>query len=221
MATKNEAKVEIVKDKVDWVEIKNDCRNTVNKKPTDKEPNDNFKWHLIIAEHSPITEARLKFTIKDLKSWVSVHFARHWLGWQKFVSTQRSDRTGVDRDSAPQDTLVTMNIEANAMALINVGRKRLCYQASPETRTVMEDIKKEVTKVEPQIGKAIVPNCIYRGGCPEFKSCGYWKHFVVWWLDLDHNNKLTDFLDIDTRYKAYNQFFNITKKWKDKEGNTR
>ena len=100
MATKNEAKVEIVKDKVDWVEIKNDCRNTVNNKPTDKEPNDNFKWHLIIAEHSPITEARLKFTIKDLKSWVSVHFARHWLGWQKFVSTQRSDRTGVDRDSA-------------------------------------------------------------------------------------------------------------------------
>lgn len=33
----------------------------------------------------------------QLLSWVSVHFARHHIGWEKFISTQRTDRTNVNR----------------------------------------------------------------------------------------------------------------------------
>ena len=77
---------------------------------------------------------------------MATHFARHHVGVEKWIKTQRTDRTGIDRDELPQGALVDMELEANAQALINLSRKRLCNQASPETREVMQEIKKEVSK---------------------------------------------------------------------------
>ena len=68
-----------------------------------------------------------------------------------------------------------MEIEANAQALINMSRKRLCSQASIETREVMEAIKKEVEKKDPIMAEVMVKECVYRGYCPEMWSCGYDK----------------------------------------------
>ena len=62
----------------------------------------------------------------------------------------------------------------NAEALMNMARKRLCTKASPETRQVMQEIKKAVAAVDPALAEHLVPTCIYRGGiCPEPNSCGY------------------------------------------------
>lgn len=55
-----------------------------------------------------------------------------------------------------------MEIEANAQALINMGRKRLCTQASPETRQVMQEIKEEVSKRDKFLASVIVKECLYR-----------------------------------------------------------
>ena len=68
-----------------------------------------------------------------------------------------------------------MELEANAQALINMSRKRLCNQASPETREVMEAIKEEVSKKDPFVARVMVKECVYRGFCPEMQPCGYDK----------------------------------------------
>lgn len=169
--------------------------------PTENSPSNKFITDILISEHSPIRLGHISWTWEGIKSWVSVHFARHWLGWDKFVSTQRSDRTGDNRDDKPQSTPVDMDIDANIQALINVSRYRLCYKASPETRQEMENIKKAIGEIEPQVANVLVPNCIYRCGCPEFTSCNYFKQFVAGYPD-------TDMTDIKDRYNAYNEYFN-------------
>lgn len=123
----------------------------------------------------------------------------------KWVSTQRSDRTGIDRDAARQDTLVNMDIEANLQALINVSRYRLCRQASDETRHYMEDLKKVIKQAgEEELANVLVPNCIYRAGCSEFSCCGHIAEFINW---AKENNKTINWLDIQSRYDVYNEFF--------------
>lgn len=186
----------------DWTDIKNECRNTVNKEPTNSVPSKEFKKKLLISEHSPIRLLEVKWRWEGIKSWISVHFARHWLGWDKWISTQRADRTGIDRDKSPQDTLVNMDVKANAQALINISRYRLCNQASKETREYMEDVKKSLLHIEPELSNVLVPNCIYRGGCPEFTPCDKWIKFLKYCKD----NQL-EINTIQQRYDAYNKRF--------------
>lgn len=185
----------------DWLDTKNECRNTVNKEATQVEAANGFKKKLLISEHSPIRLLTIKWRWEGIYSWVSVHFARHWLGWDKWISTQRSDRTGIDRNKQTQDMPVNMDVRANAQALINVARFRLCYQASPETRNCMEELKREVCKREEEIADVMVPNCVYRCGCPEFKPCGFWKKFI------DSVENKDDLSDIHKRYEIYNKQF--------------
>lgn len=199
----------ITKTSANWTDVKNECRNTVNKEETNTHPSKDFIKKVLISEHSPIRLVKIKWRWEGIKSWISVHFARHWLGWDKWVSTQRTDRTGVNRDEARQDTPVNMDIEANAQALINVGRYRLCHQAAKETREYMEDLKKEIkNKGQTELSNVLVPNCIYRCGCPEFTNCGYITGFRKW---LKENNKEIDWFNIQNRYDLYNEYFYITR----------
>lgn len=207
MGEKARVPTQITKVDVDWTEIKNDCRNTMGKEPTGKEATEGFKKKLLIAEHSPIREGWIKWRWDGIKSWISVHWVRHHEGVEKFVSTQRSDRTGIDRNKKPQDAPVSLVMNANLQALINMARVRLCYQAAPETRGYMEDLKEEITKVEPEVGAVMVPNCVYRGGCPEFKSCGLWDRFI-----LDSVRNSVNIGTIQDRYDAYNKWFYNTNK---------
>ena len=52
--------------------------------------------------------------------------------------------------------------------------------------------------------EVLVPNCIYRGGCPEFTSCGLYKRFLDY---CKENNPHIDLSDLQARYKAYNYMF--------------
>jgi len=64
----------------------------------------------------------------------------------------------------------------NAQHLIDMSRKRLCYQASEDTRHVMQRIQLAVCAVDPDLSSYMVPNCVYRGGyCCEPKPCGNYK----------------------------------------------
>lgn len=192
----------IQKANIDWEDVRNVCRLTVNKNDVSTEVSTRFKEEILISEHSPIRMLQFKWRWEGIKSWITVHFARHWLGWEKWISTQRNDRTGIDRNASRQDTLVNMDINANVQSLINVARVRLCNQAHKETRNYMEDLKRTIHKIEPEIAHVLVPNCIYRCGCPEFNDCGYYTYFVNKYSHID-------FCDIKDRYYAYNkEFFN-------------
>lgn len=156
-----------------WKKVKEAARTTISKDGSGKYPDDGWKKTILLAEHSPIRRIRFSWKWEKLKSWVSVHFVRHKIGIEHWVSTQRSDRTGIDRDSKPQDSPVTHECEADAQALINISRKRLCGQSSPETRAAWFEVKQEIEKADPVLASVMVPECVYRGFCPEFQSCGY------------------------------------------------
>ena len=170
-----ETQVELTDIKGTWNEVLNKARITVHKEEIKKEPSDDFKRKILRAEHSPIRSLIFCFKIINLKSWVATHFARHHIGIEKWIRTQRTDRTGINRDELSQGNRVEMEIEANTQALINISRKRLCNQASKETRQVMEKIKNEVAKKDNFVAEVMVKECIYRGFCPEMQSCGYDK----------------------------------------------
>lgn len=205
-------KTEITKINNDWTEVKNECRNTVNKEPSNVPATDIFKIKILISEHSPIRLIDVKWRWQQIKSWISVHFARHWLGWDKWISTQRDDRTNVNRDKSPQDTPVNYDGKANAQSLINVARYRLCIgSAHKETREYMEDLKESISKVEPNLAKVMVPNCIYRMGCPEFSCCGLINEFAKWCCDTCTADRLTD---IRVRYELFDTFMKTKKEEK-------
>ena len=166
-------KIENVEMKGSWKEVLNDCRFTVGKPPLDKEPSDKFKEDIMIAEHTPIRDIEWKFDIKKLGACYITHLVRH-MG-TPFVKTQRTDRTGVDRHKLPEDALISCSFICNAQALINISRVRLCTQASTETHQLWWQIREALKRIDPLIANFMVPNCIYRGFCPEFKGCGISK----------------------------------------------
>lgn len=156
-----------------WSDVKGAARTTIGKTGNGLYPDDNWKKTALLSEHSIIRKIHFGWTWRNIKSWVSVHFTRHKIGIEHWVSTQRSDRTGIDRGSLTQDAPVSHEAEATAQALINISRKRLCNQAAKETREAWQEVKKEVEDVDPVLASVMVRECIYRGFCPEFDCCGY------------------------------------------------
>lgn len=128
--------------------------------------------------HSPIRTQIFFIKMIDIPSFVSVHFVRHKIGVEHFVSTRRDDRTDFSNEEVNRLTPVKHYMLINAESLINMARKRLCFSASKETREVFGMIKKEIEKVDPELAKYLVPECYFRNGyCPELKSCGLYKQF--------------------------------------------
>lgn len=191
-------KTEIIKVKGDWQEIVDDCRATVGKESLGREPSKQFKQSILIAEHSPIRDIIFKWRWRDMAHWVTVHWVRH--KWEKFVRTQRTDRTGIDRNKLAQDEPQTFVGEANTQHLIDTMRKRLCYTASKETREYAEDLKFAIHEIQPEIADVLVPNCIYRCGCPEKDGCGWYDRMVIKYPSLRA-------IDIQKRYDTYNKIF--------------
>lgn len=191
-------RTEIIKVKGGWQEVVDDCRVTVGKNALGKEPGRKFKREILISEHSPIRSMSIKWKWANIPSWVATHFSRH--KWECFIKTQRTDRTGADRSKIPQDAPVIMSGEANTQHLIDMARKRLCRMASRETRQYMEDLKKEIHEVQPEIADVLVPNCVYRCGCPEPNGCKWFDQVAAKHLNLTST-------DIQQRYDTYNEVF--------------
>ena len=166
--------IDIFKHEDNWQEVKDATMNTIGK-TTGAYPASEWKRRLIMSEHSPIRRLKFYWRWKSLKYWVSVHLVRHKIGIEHWVATQRTDRTGIDRNKLPQGALVNHSCEADAQALINISRRRLCSCASKETREAWLKVKEEVAKVEPELASCMVKECIYRGFCPEMFSCEYHK----------------------------------------------
>lgn len=166
--------IDIFKHEDNWQDVKDSTMNTIGK-DTGIYPSSDWKRRLLLSEHSPIRRIKFYWRWVCLKYWVSVHFVRHKIGIDHWIRTQRTDRTGVNRDDIPQGAYVEHACEANAQTLINMSRKRLCAGASPETREAWQEVKDKVALVEPELASVMVKECIYRGFCPEMFPCGYSK----------------------------------------------
>lgn len=157
-----------------WSKVKRAARTTIRRDGEGAYPSDSWKKTILLAEHSPIRKIKVEWKWKNLLSWVSVHFVRHKFGIEHWVSTQRTDRTGVNRNDLPQSSPVDHECEADAQALINISRRRLCNQASKETREAWKEVIDGVREKDPVLASVCVRECLYRGFCPEFDGgCGY------------------------------------------------
>lgn len=197
-----ERKTKILAVRGNWEAVVNDCRVTVDKPPLGKEPSDAFKRGMMVCEHTPIRHLGIYFMWEKLAYWVAMHLKTPT--WYSVVTSQRDDRqTKYKRGKAPQDSPVTFVGDTNAQHLIDTSRKRLCYQASPETRETWEDLKITTREeVDEHIAWAMVPNCVYRGGCPEMSMCKEQCYFKLLQKDPAIGS-----CDIKKRYDAYNKIF--------------
>lgn len=189
-------KVNVIQE-TPWSRALNAARRTIGKPPLNKEPSDNWRKMVIMAEHSPIKLVEYLISFKDLRQWVGVHLLRHE-HILPFIHSQRVDRReDIDsltervmsiieedvksdesfnkRDYLFQGEPNDQDFVVNAQTLINISRKRLCHCASKETREAWVAVKEAIKEFDPIMASFMVPNCIYRSRCPEMNTCGYYK----------------------------------------------
>ena len=165
-------KIEITKV-TSWIDVLNAARFTQRKKPLDKEPSVEFKKKIIKAEHSPLRCLMFNIDMYDIPYYSMGHLVRH-IHAQPFVSTSRPDIDGnmKPREEQKKTDPVNMRLFLNAQEIINISKVRLCNKAEFKTRSIWRQVVEELRKTEPELAEACVPQCFYRGFCPEFKSCG-------------------------------------------------
>lgn len=145
-----------------WDRVVDAVRLTVHKESLGKEPSGEFKRSILLEEHSPIMLLEFEVELRGVEQSLSVHLVRHFMGVNWFVGTSREDP-------------VDMKCVLNALDLINISRRRLCSKADPETRKVWREVVEAVRAVDPYVASCCVPNCVYRGRCPEMQGCGWDK----------------------------------------------
>lgn len=191
--------VKVLKFDVDWLEIKNACRQTVNMGESKKEPTEEWKKKLLIARHSPLRLGNVLIELRDIPYFVHTHLVRHNVGVVPFVGTSREDRTGVKRDERKQTDLVTMQMWLNVEALLNISEKRLCSCADIETIKVWREVIKKISEYDKAISWACVPSCVRTGGCiEEFGGCKFYENLMK-------NEPIENQIDLINRYDVYNR----------------
>ena len=156
-------------------EVADRARTTIGLDEGDKPVSDAYMRKLYLCEHSPIRTQLYKIRFEGLPTYVSTHFVRHKIGVEHFVSTQRVDRTGVNRNERKQTDPVIHEMVLNPQAFITISRKRLCSCADRETIKAWKMVLEELKKINKPLYDVCVVDCIYRGHCYEHKTCNYHK----------------------------------------------
>jgi len=186
-----------------WARALKAARRTQGLEDNQKEPSRPWVAKMLLAEHSPIRLKEYEWVWPSIKQWVTVHLVRHFIGCEKFVHSQRQDRRKLEvpRDELPQGAENDMMMTANAQALINISRKRLCSCASSETRAKWQEVKDAIQEKDPVMASRMVPECQYRGFCTEFykDNCGYYMSDAYIKQRLDYCCKLKE-----QRWASYN-----------------
>jgi len=160
----------------DWILARNNGRTTMGLKNKDSVLSGEEKIRMLLSEHSTIRSLVCQWEWVDLPSWASVHITRHKIGIEHYVQTQRNDRQNeYDRRKAPQDSPVIHKCIANAQAIINVSKVRLCAQASKETGLAWRIFLQQLSLCSKEIAGLCVSSCVYRNGiCPEvYADCKF------------------------------------------------
>lgn len=135
-----------------------------------KIPTEEWLKKILIARHSPIRTLMYTIELRNIPYYSSVHFARHKIGVEHYVQSQRiNPERGAERQDAP----VTHIIDCNAEALLNIMEKRLCFRADEMTRTIAQEIKAVITCTGDPISDLLMPACgMNAKNCCEMKPCG-------------------------------------------------
>ena len=198
--------VKVIKWDVNWLEIKNLCRKTISMKDSKVEPSKEWKRELLLAEHSPLRHSLITIDIIDLPYAMMGHLVRHHVGVTPYVTTSRSDRTGVDRNTRSQMDLVSMRLDLNIQSLINISRKRLCKQADKQTIEIWEQVLDAVKEYDEDIYWACVPEGIRSCGCTEaFGNCKQCPNILK---ELSKE----ELLNVGSRYDVYNKHHTLIRK---------
>lgn len=194
------AKTEILEYNVNWNSIKRACLRTIGQEGGKKEPPVTWKKKILICRHSPIRKGWITWKWPNIPYAISTHFARHHEGTEKYISTSRADRTEIkDRSQRSQMDSVSMEMDANIEALLNISERRLCTCADPTTRDYWEDLLKVLQTYDENIYWACVPQCVRCGGCVEpFSKCGLYD-------SIFKNCTPEEQQDIMKRYDKYNE----------------
>ena len=196
---KEKIKARITDFDIDWMKIKSACMTTISKE-AGKEPTQEWKRKLLLCEHSPIRRGTISWKFDEIPYCISTHFVRHHEGVEKWVGTERADRTEIkDRSQRSQMDMVPMEMEANIQAIINISRKRLCTSADPLTIKYWKAVLEAIKEYDEDIYWACVPECVRCGGCPEYKSCGYYDSLMK---DAEPEEQRV----LKLRYDRYNKF---------------
>ena len=191
--------VKITDFNVDWFAIKDACMQTISKQAKTTPPEE-WKRKLLISRHSPIRRGVISWKWDNIPFYVMGHFVRHHVGCTPYVATSREDRTDIPREERKQTDSVSMQMDANIQALIDMAEKRLCTQSDKVTREYMEALKDEITKYDETIGWALAPSGIYKCGCPEkFGNCTYCTSILK-------QMPQEDLFDIEKRLDFYNEY---------------
>ena len=156
----------------DWLDCKVRTLVTIGLNTVKTTPNDNWKGKMLLARHSPIRDLRIGYYL-EIPYWVSTHLVRHHIGVEKYVQTQRNDRqTKYDRHNARQGEMVKMIMDFNGESIQTFMHKRLCNQASEETRIIANMMKECLLEKCPEFADMLVPACAYNNGvCREIYPC--------------------------------------------------
>ena len=189
----------IIKYNVDWLEIKSACMQTISKQAKTTPPNE-WKRKLLISRHSPIRRGVISWKWDNIPFYVMGHFVRHHVGCTPYVATSREDRTNIPREERKQTDSVSMQMDANIQALINISEKRLCTCADPTTIKYWEAVLEAIKEYDDDIYWACVPQCIRCGGCVEpFSNCNFYSNLMK-----DHT--LEEQQNVMKRYDIYNEY---------------
>lgn len=154
----------------DWLFVKQCALETMGLHAVTP-PDEEWRKRILRARHSPIRELRFAFKL-EIPYWVSVHLCRH-VHAQPYVRSQRNDRQrDYDRNAARQDELVTMIWTMSAEELMTIAQKRLCKQASAETRKAVQIMCDLVLEKMPEFDGLFAPPCVRYGRCDEMFPCG-------------------------------------------------
>lgn len=198
-------KTKILEFNVNWDSIKRACMRTIGKE-AGKTPSDEWKRKLLICRHSPIRKGVITWKWQEIPYAISTHFVRHHIGCEKYVSTSREDRTGIPRNQRSQMDYVSMEMDANIEALLNISERRLCTCADATTREYWLDLKEQIKKYDKNIAWAMLPSGIVHGGCTEpFSSCKLCDKIIASMPIEDRN-------DIMKRYDYYEEYTKKNKK---------
>lgn len=168
------SKIEIIRrpSEEDWARCYRLALGTEGK-GTDKVSTPAWREKILKAEHSPIRTLMWTVRMYDVPYWVAMHLVRHKYGVEWYVQSQRNDRQKrYDRNKARQDSPVMLTMDADAQALINISRKRLCYKAATETRQLWQAVCNVIIRESPEMLRVLAPDCVYRGKCHEMQPCG-------------------------------------------------
>lgn len=161
--------IKIIKQ-FDWSTVKLAALTTKGLNAKTMQPSDDWIKNALISEHSILQFTECKIDAEMMYK-TAVHLKVHNKkdGFYMLMQSQREDWTGKDRN--PNEIIKTV-ITATPKSIIEISRQRLCSCAANHTVNTWLKILSAINN--PIIRKLCVPNCVYRGFCPEkFNSCGY------------------------------------------------